>query len=98
ARAYGAHVAVTAHRRCAADRTPGSVAAAAYEGIQFPDGAPYDAAYGGYSYYMPGAVERRAGASTLLHVQNTGTECAAVEVFFRSEAECLQTRICWQAT
>jgi hypothetical protein len=98
ARAYGARVAVTVQRRCAADRSPNSVAAAAYEGIQFPDGAPYDAAYGGYSYYMPGAVGRRDGASTLLHVQNTGTACAAVELWFRSEAECLQTKICWQAT
>jgi hypothetical protein len=87
-------LAVDVLRRCSGDPTSTVEVASRYNGIASDDLGFYDPTFGGYAYFVPLVYADRAGLRSVLHVQNAGIECASVEIWFKSQDDCRQARLC----
>jgi len=64
-----------------------------YDGIPSTLLGKRDDFFGGYAYYAPVVYGFSDGLSSWLYIQNAGTRCTTVEIYFRSEANCNRTTI-----
>jgi hypothetical protein len=92
ARAYGAPLAVDVRRGCPGDRNKLLDARAAYDA---PAGrAGFDPIFGGAAYFAPALYSGIGGFDSVLHIQNAGSRCASVEVWFVPEGGCSRSLRC----
>jgi hypothetical protein len=76
--------------------TGGTPRAAAYTGIaDTPFDYGYDPRTGAWMYYAPLLFDTFSpgGWSSTIHIQNSGTECTSLEIWFYKQRDCLQARI-----
>jgi len=97
--AAGAGVlAVDVHRTCPGDLTPAAEVTSKYNGVAGTHLGTFDPVYGGFGYYVPLIYADKAGFNTIMYIQNGGLECSSVEIWFRTQDDCLRSRICDIAT
>jgi hypothetical protein len=87
-------LAVDVLRRCPGDPTSAVEVASRYNGIPSDDMGTYDPTFGGYAYFVPLLYADRAGLDSVLHVQNAGLECASVEIWSKSQGDCMRAHVC----
>jgi len=67
--------------------------ASAYTGISEAMEGVYDPTFGGFTYYVPVLYNDADGWMSTLIIQNSGTECTSVEVWYRTQDDCLRAEI-----
>ncbi len=87
-------LAVDVHRKCPGDVTPGVEVTSKYNGIAGTHLGTYDPVFGGHSYYVPLVYADKAGFTSIIYIQNGGLECTSVEVWFKTQDDCLRAKIC----
>jgi hypothetical protein len=92
--AGGGALAVEVLRHCPGDQTPQSTVSSKYNGIAGSHLGAADPTFGGFGYYAPLVQADKAGMNSLLYIQNGGLECSSVEIWFKSQDDCLRARIC----
>jgi len=92
--AYGSPLAVEVLRHCPGDVTPGVLVSSKYSGIAGNMLGAYDPVFGGHGYFAPLVYADRAGFNTVLYIQNGGLECSSVELWFKTQDDCLRATIC----
>ncbi len=65
--------------------------AAAYAGLPDTLLGKRDEAFGGYAYYAPSVYGFHRGLTSWLYIQNAGSKCTSVDIYFRSEESCNRT-------
>lgn len=85
-------IAVEVTRHCTTSE--GAPTLSAYVAVNGHLLARFDPLFGGYAYYVPLLYADWRGWSSVLYVQNVGSECASVEAFFGSEPNCLRRQVC----
>ncbi len=91
-RAAGAPLAVDVQRVCPGDVSPGVAAGAGYRGVT--ELSPFDPLAGGHVAHAPLVQAGMAGLDSTVYLQNAGSQCASVEVWFKAQDDCLHARIC----
>jgi hypothetical protein len=86
-------LAVEVLRLGAATQTGQVAVSGAYEGISEAMAGRYDPVYGGYSYYVPAVLSAAGGFNTWLYIQNSGTACTGVSLWFKTQDECYHAQI-----
>ncbi len=66
---------------------------AAYSGISDYMTGAYDPVYGGFMYYAPVIFSDYTDLSSWLYIQNSGTLCTSVELWFRQSWDCLRAQV-----
>lgn len=98
---FGAHIgqplAVSVDRNCQGDNTPELSVQAAYPGISEWMEGLYAPIGGGYTYYAP-LIWATFGPppkdwSSVLHIQNSGSVCTSVEVWYQRQGDCARAQI-----
>ncbi len=93
--ARGESLAVAVHRTCPADITPGARVSSAYEGIsEAMLQAPASDSPPRYRYRVPLILNEKYSYYSYLYLQNSGTECAQIQVAFRLQDSCLPAAAC----
>lgn len=85
-------IAVEVTRYCATSY--GVPALSAYAGVTGHLLGRFDPLFGGYAYYVPLLYADWRGWNSILHLQNSGSECTSVEVVFGSEPNCIRHQVC----
>jgi hypothetical protein len=67
---------------------------AAYSGISPGMEGVADLIFGGFSYYAPIVFANRDGFNSWLYIQNSGSECTSVELWFKQQDDCINAQIC----
>ena len=85
---------MSVNRTCPGDNTPSVDVHAAYTAFSSDQEGLADPIAGGYAYYTP-LVWATFGSppddlNTILHIQNSGTECTSVELWFQTQDNCLR--------
>lgn len=87
----GERLAVAVNRRLTQEN---SVAvSSAYTGVSENMVGVYDPVFGGFMYYVPVLYNDRGGWSSRITVQNGGYECTGVEVWYKTQDDCLRSEI-----
>ncbi|MSP12389.1 MAG: hypothetical protein EXR62_05465 [Chloroflexi bacterium] len=92
-------LAVVVDRRCPGNNTLFVDSNEAYTGITKSQTGQFDTTFGGYMYYTPLVFARKGDASqgqdfnSLINVQNLGSGCANVVLWFQSQNDCLRYKI-----
>jgi protocatechuate 3,4-dioxygenase beta subunit len=86
-------IAVEVFRRGPGFPDSGVEVAGAYAGLPDTLLGKRDEAFGGYAYYAPIVYGFSGGLSSWLYIQNAGTKCTSVEIYFRSQESCNRTVI-----
>ena len=87
-------LAVDVLRTCPGDITPGVKVTSKYNGIAGTHLGAFDPLFGGYSFYVPLVYADKAGFNTILYIQNGGVECSSLEMWFKTQDDCLRAKIC----
>lgn len=90
----GQPIAVEVVRKKPGNTNPTFVMSGAYNGVGAAQAGRYDPTFGGYAYYAPAVYSGYGGLNSWLYIQNGGTECTSVELWFKAEDECLRSQIC----
>ncbi len=90
----GQPIAVEVMRKKPGNTNPTFIMSAGYNGVGAAQAGHYDPAFGGYAYYAPAVYSGYNGFSSWLYIQNGGTECTSVELWFKAQDECLRSQIC----
>ena len=87
-------LAVDVHRSCPGDVTPTAKVTSLYNGIAGTHLGTYDPAFGGFGYYVPLMYADKGGMNSIMYIQNGGLECSSVEIWFKTQDDCLRAKIC----
>ncbi|MFN2252319.1 MAG: SdrD B-like domain-containing protein [Anaerolineae bacterium] len=90
----GAALAVEVVRKCPGDVDPMVSVTSGYTGLADEMLGAYDPLYGGYAFFVPLIYSDKDGLGSWLYVQNGGTECSSIEIWFKEEDDCLRPRVC----
>ena len=90
----GAPMAVEVVRKCPGDADPMVAVTGGYSGLADEMLGAYDPLYGGYAFFAPLVHAGEDGLDSWLYVQNGGTECSSVEIWFRRQGDCLRPAVC----
>ncbi|MFN8499639.1 MAG: isopeptide-forming domain-containing fimbrial protein [Anaerolineae bacterium] len=90
----GQPIAVDVVRRSPGNTNPSAVMAGAYDAISAQADGRYDPVFGGFAYYAPVVYNAFNGLNSWLYLQNSGSECTSVEIWFKAQDECLRSQIC----
>ncbi|MFN8483278.1 MAG: hypothetical protein U0768_09585 [Anaerolineae bacterium] len=90
----GQPIAVEVVRKMPGNATPSFVMADAYSGLSAMQEGRYDPIFGGFAYYAPVAYSGYNGWNSWLYIQNSGTECTSIELWFKDRDSCLRAQIC----
>jgi hypothetical protein len=71
----------------------GVLKASAYTGISENMEGVYDPQFGGYMYYAPLNYNEYQGCTSTLIIQNSGTQCTSVEIWYKEQDNCLRAVI-----
>ncbi|MBS1251371.1 MAG: Thermitase [Anaerolineales bacterium] len=86
----GERLAVSVNRRLVQDN--GVAVASAYTGISENMLGVYDPVFGGFMYYVP-VLYNKDGWDSEIVVQNSGNECTSLEVWYKTQDDCLRSEI-----
>jgi hypothetical protein len=92
------YLAVDVLRDCPSTVTAGARITSKYNGIAGDALGAYDSVYGGYAFYVPVVYGNRDQFNTWIYIQNGGLECSSLEVWFKTQDDCLRATICDIAT
>jgi hypothetical protein len=67
---------------------------AAYSGVSQAMEGVADPVFGGFSYYAPIVFANRDGFNSWLYIQNSGSQCTSVELWFKQQDDCINAQIC----
>ncbi|MBI3941933.1 MAG: S8 family serine peptidase [Chloroflexi bacterium] len=87
----GPNIGVVVHRK--GPDVPGGTGGqitGAYEGISESMEGIYDPLQGGYMYYAPLNVNNYQGQTSTIIVNNSGTECISLEIYYKAQDNCLR--------
>lgn len=87
----GERLAVAVNRRLGQDN--GVTVASAYTGISENMEGVYDPVFGGFMYYVPVLYNNMEGWNSEITVQNSGNECTSLEVWYKTQDDCLRSQI-----
>ncbi|MCB0215930.1 MAG: hypothetical protein KDH92_04790 [Chloroflexi bacterium] len=87
-------LAVEVLRHCPGDVTPGSEVSSKYDGVAGGHLGTYDPIFGAFGFYVPLIYVEKTGFNSVLYVQNGGLECSSIEIWFKTQDDCLRNRIC----
>ncbi|MFN8496462.1 MAG: carboxypeptidase-like regulatory domain-containing protein [Anaerolineae bacterium] len=90
----GQPIAVEVVRKKPGNTNPTFVMSGSYNGVNAAQAGRYDPTFGGYAYYAPAVYSGYGGFNSWLYIQNGGTECTSVELWFKAQDECLRSQIC----
>jgi hypothetical protein len=90
----GAAMAVEVVRKCPGDMNPMVSVTGGYAGLADELLGAYDPVYGGYAFYAPLVYADRNGFTSWLYIQNGGTECTSLEIWFKAQNDCLRPQVC----
>ncbi len=80
----GAAMAVEVVRKCPGDLNPMVNVTGGYTGLADEILGVYDPVYGGYAFFAPLVYADKDGLTSWLYIQNGGTECSSVEIWFKA--------------
>ena len=86
----GEPLAVSVNRTCPDPVDPARNVSAAYTGISSDMEGAEDKFFGGYTYYAPMLFAEKGGLSSWMWVHNSGTVCTSLEIWFRTQDNCLR--------
>jgi hypothetical protein len=91
--AVGEPIAAEVLRQCGGPDHPNTIASkyGAIEAFKF---GQFDPVFGGYSFYAPLLFADASGFESVLYLQNVGTDCTTVELWFQQQDDCLRASIC----
>lgn len=87
----GGRLAVAVNRRLL--QPNGLTVASAYTGISENMDGVYDPVFGGYTYYVPVLYRENDGWNSEITIQNSGNECTSVEIWYKTQDDCLRSEI-----
>ncbi|RME48944.1 MAG: hypothetical protein D6791_02035 [Chloroflexi bacterium] len=87
----GEPLAISVNRRLAQDN--GVTVSSAYTGISEEMEGVYDPVFGGFMYYVPVLYNELDGWNSEIIVQNSGNECTSVEIWYKTQDDCLRSQI-----
>ncbi len=90
----GQPIAVEVLRKKPGNTNPTFVMSGGYNALGPAQAGRYDPAFGGYAYYTPAVYSGYSGLNSWLYIQNGGTDCTSIELWFKAEDECLRSQIC----
>lgn len=90
----GGFLAVSALRTCPGDLTPGVLVTSKYDGLAGTQLGVNDPVFGGYGFYAPLLYAAKGNFDSVIYLQNAGLECTSVEIWFKTQDDCLRSRIC----
>ncbi len=90
----GQPIAVEVVRKMPGNTTPTAIMTGAYSGISAMQEGRYDPIFGGFAYYAPVVYSGYNGWSSWIYIQNSGTECTSIELWFKDRDSCLRAKIC----
>ncbi|MSP11674.1 MAG: hypothetical protein EXR62_01820 [Chloroflexi bacterium] len=89
----GQPIAVEVSRTCPGNNDPTLHMNAAYTGISDLMEGQYDTVFGGFAYYVPLIFVQKGTPprdyNTRIYIQNSGSECTSVEIYFQQQDQCL---------
>ena len=77
-------------RACPDAGDPNVTSHASYVGVSTDGEGSYDFTSGGYTYYAPLVFASKSGLNSWLYIQNSGTECSSLELWFKAQDNCLR--------
>ena len=90
----GEPLVVTVNRTGPGDETPEASVTASYAGISGEMEGMVNPDFNGYAYHAPLVyADAGNGFNSWIYIQNSGDECASVELWFKEQGECLRTTI-----
>lgn len=90
----GQPIAVEVVRKGPGNTTPSFVMTGGYSGISAMQEGRYDPLFGGFAYYAPVVYSGYNSWNSWLYIQNSGTECTSIELWFKDRDSCLRAKIC----
>ncbi|MCW5854362.1 MAG: hypothetical protein KIT87_30110, partial [Anaerolineae bacterium] len=90
----GENIAVEVVRRAPGNINASLVMAGAYSGLSAAMEGRYDPVFGGFAYYAPVVYSGFMGFNSWLYIQNSGSECSSVEIWFKAQDDCLRSQVC----
>ena len=90
----GEPIAVEVVRKAPGNTNPSMVMAGAYSGLSAMMEGRYDPLFGGFAYYAPVVYSGFLGFNSWLYVQNSGSECSSIELWFKAQDDCLRAQVC----
>lgn len=90
----GEPIAVEVIRRSASEGDRTKVVSAAYSGLSAMMDGRYDPVFGGFAYYAPVVYSGFMGMNSWLYLQNSGSACTSIELWFKAQDDCLRAQVC----
>ncbi len=90
----GEPIAVEVVRKSPGNTNPSLVMAGAYSGLSAIMEGRYDPLFGGFAFYAPVVYSGFLGFNSWLYIQNSGSECSSVEIWFKAQDDCLRAQVC----
>jgi hypothetical protein len=87
-------LAVQVRRDCPGADLDGRGLSASYGGLAGDHLGTFDPVFGGFGYYLPLVIAGWDGRDSLLYIQNAGSGCATVALWFRPQDACGQVTAC----
>ncbi len=91
---HGEPIAVTVQHASPGNTDPSGVMVSAYTGVSAAQQTVYDPFQAGYVYHVPVAFSGYSGFNSWLAIQNSGSECTDVEVWFKAQDDCSHVQVC----
>jgi hypothetical protein len=90
----GEPIAVEVVRKSPGNTNPSMVMSGAYSGLSAIMEGRYDPLFGGFAFYAPVVYSGFLGFNSWLYIQNSGSECSSVELWFKAQDDCLRAQVC----
>ncbi|MFN8470908.1 MAG: hypothetical protein U0822_01700 [Anaerolineae bacterium] len=91
---YGEPIGIEVTRRGPGNTNPSLTMASSYSAVSAKGDGRYDPLFGGFAYYAPTVYSGFNGWNSWLYIQNSGSECTSVELWFKAQDDCLRSQIC----
>jgi uncharacterized repeat protein (TIGR01451 family) len=86
----GEPLAAVVNRKCPDVVDPNIMNNAAYTGISSDQEGARDPFSGSYTSYAPLIFAQRAGLNSMIYIQNSGSLCTSIEIWFKAQDNCLR--------
>ncbi len=86
----GEPLAISVNRKCPDVADPNVSSNAAYTGISSDMEGARDPFSGSYTSYAPLIFAQRGGLNSMIYIQNSGSLCTSLEVWFKAQDNCLR--------
>ena len=74
--------------------SPDLTVSGAYSGVTSGGLGAFDPVFGGFGYYTPVVYADAGGLTSFLYIQNSGSDCTGVELWFQEQDDCLRAQVC----